>query len=221
MQIQRCFKAYQRKMFWHRWVVKSRSARKIQAMVRGTLSRHLVRLWLKRRWYLITQVQAAYRAIVSRRATVLKYKWENPAVLDIQRVFRGCVALAFAPVRCSGVASLPGTERWQVSIAEAGVVLACVQVRGQDPGVVARVCGARRAGPSVAGQHCASLHRPRVSAQSSPSLTRNVVCRRSSFKHTSSGTWRSSTFAAHSVSPTTQLRRFNACSVAREYVGSP
>ena len=89
LQIQRCFRAYRRKCFWNDFVTKSRSAKKIQAMVRGVLTRHLVRLWLKRRWYLVTTVQASYRGIVSRRATLLKYKWENPAALDIQRVYRG------------------------------------------------------------------------------------------------------------------------------------
>lgn len=64
--LQSFWRNYLKRKWWKDFVRKSRAARRFQAMVRGALSRKLTRLWLARRWYLITTIQVKHPNRVTR-----------------------------------------------------------------------------------------------------------------------------------------------------------
>lgn len=92
VRIQKSYKTYRRKCFWMEYVYKSRAAVKIQRLAKGMVVRKMVRLWLARRWYLVTQVQSFVRGVQDRARARRMFVYEGWAAVDIQRIFRGYLA---------------------------------------------------------------------------------------------------------------------------------
>jgi hypothetical protein len=86
--IQKRWRHYQRLCYWHRFMIETEAAIKIQAIVRGAVTRTLVLRWHVRRSWFVVVAQASIRRALSAKHTREIVAIETRAVVLIQKLVR-------------------------------------------------------------------------------------------------------------------------------------
>ena len=94
--IQKVFRSYLSAQFWKEFLVKVKAALSLQRLVRGMITRELIRLWYIRRNYLVGLMQSALRAYLTRKVWKTVVQWESFNASKIQQAARGFIARRIA-----------------------------------------------------------------------------------------------------------------------------